>query len=173
MRIDPKVENPTRTMLAHAVRGELDELTRVIEGIGDEQRFRECLELCVIIAGYVAVDVLGPEWPTDAGLRRMAQNAAKAEDEYRLDETQVYDFLRKSAIGFQSLDHVFSTGEEMASWPIVITASVLLTFCPRGKEIWAYLDDIEEALEMASAVKPSAYPAMILMAHSLEANKAT
>ena len=171
MRIDPKVENPTRTMLAHAVQRELDELSGVIREIGDKQRFSECLELCVIISGYVAVDVLGPDWPTEAGLRRMAQKAAKAEDDYRLDETQIYDYLRKSAIGFQNLDHVFSSGEEMASWPIVITASLLLTFCPRGKEIWAYLDEIEEALEMASAAKPSAYPAMILMAHSLEANK--
>jgi len=172
MRIDPKVEKPTRTMLAHAVRGELDELSGVIQGIEDEQRFRDCLDMCVIIAGYVAVDVLGPEWPTETGLRRMAQNAAKAEDEYRLDESQVYDYLRKSAVGFQGLDRVFATSEEMASWPIVITASLLTTFCPRGKEIWSYLDDIEEALEQAGSVKPSAYPAMILMAHRLEANKA-
>lgn len=171
MRIDPTVENPTRTMLAHAVQGELDALSGVARGLKDGQRFHECLELCGIISGYVAVDVLGPAWPTDAGLRRMAEKTAKAEDEHRLDVTQIHDYLWKSAVGFQGLDRVFSTEEELARWPIVITASLLLTFCPRGKEIWAYLDEIEEALEMASAVKPSAYPAMILMAHSLEASK--
>ncbi|HEY3686173.1 MAG TPA: hypothetical protein VGL93_24285 [Streptosporangiaceae bacterium] len=169
MRIDPQVEDPTRTMLAHAVRGELDELTEAIRAVGDDQRFRECLGLCVAVAGYIAVDVLGPEWPTDAGLRRMAENAAKAESELDLDETQVYTYLRETAIGFQGLDRAFPTMEEMASWPIVMTASLLATFCPRDLEIWAYLDEIEEALEIADSIKPSVYPAVALQAHRREA----
>lgn len=37
MAIDPKVERPTRTMLGHAIRHELDELADVIQGLGDEK----------------------------------------------------------------------------------------------------------------------------------------
>jgi len=172
MRIDPKVEAPTRKMLEHAIRGELDELSETIQAVGDDQRFRRCIDLCVVIAGYIAVDVLGPEWPTDAGLREMAQAAARSQVPYEMDESKIYDYLKKSAVGFQALDQVFSTGEEMTTWPIVITASLMLTFCPREKELWEYLDDIEGALEAADSVKPSALPAMVLRAHRQEATKA-
>lgn len=160
-----------RTMLGHAVKDKPEEIPKVVEKIGDE-RFRECIGLCVCIAGYITVDVLGPEWPTEAGLRQMAKGAARSETTYELDESQIYDFLRKSAIGFQTLDHVFSAREEMVIMPILMTASLMLTYCPREKGIWEYLDEIEAALEAADSVKQSFYPAMILFAHRLEAKKA-
>lgn len=168
MRIDPKVEQPTRTMLGHAIRGELDELATTIRGLGNGRRFAECIGLSVAIAGYIAVDVLGPNWPGEAGLRRMAEHAANSEIDFQLDEVQVYDYLNKSAVGFQPLDRVFATTDEMTSLPIVMTASLMLAFCPREQEVWDYLTDIEEALELSDSVKPSALPAMIIRAHRIE-----
>lgn len=171
MRIDPKIEDPTRTMLDHVLKDKLEEIPRVVESIGDE-RFRECLGLCLVIAGYVTVDVLGPEWPTDAGLRELSEAVARARIDVELDASQVFDFLRTSVIGFRSMDNVFSSDGDKVMLPIVITAALMLAFCPRGKKVWAYLDDIEEALEAADSVKPSILPAMILRAHRIEASKA-
>lgn len=171
MRIDPKVEGPTRRILEHVIRDDLDEIPRTAGQLGDD-RFRECVGLCVIISGYVTLDVLGPEWPTDEGLRELAKRVARAKIDVDLDESKIHGFLRTSAIGFQSLDRVFTDRQEMTILPILIAASLLLAFHPRDQEIWEYLNDIEEALEAADSVKPSVYPAMILAAHRHEASKA-
>lgn len=165
MKIDPTIEKPTRTMLDHAMKGKFDELAEVIKGINNDRLFADCLGLCTNIASYVVVDVLGPEWPTEAGLRRMAYNAAKAENEVKLDETMVYDYLKKAALEARPWDQVFSSIQDAGTWPIMITASVMLSFCPRDKTPWEYLDGIEHALETADSVIPAVLPAMILRAH--------
>lgn len=171
MRIDKKVEKATREMLSSASRGELDELQNIIKRVGNGEQFLDCVGLCVRISGYVAVDVLGPEWPTEAGLRRMAENAAKAEDVYDFSAAEIYNFLRNGAVGFQSIDQVFPSPEQMAIAPIAMTASLLLTYRPREQDIGAYLNDIEDAIEAADSVKPTVYPAMILAAHRREAGQ--
>lgn len=170
MRIDPKVEKPTRRMLEGVIRDDLDVIPRTASEIGDD-RLRECIGLCVIISGYVTLDVLGPEWPTDDGLRELAKGVARARIDVELDVSKIHEFLRTSAIGFQSLDHVFTDQQEMTVLPILIAASLLLAFHPRDQEIWEYLNDLEEALEAADSVKPSIYPAMILAAHRREASQ--
>lgn len=169
MRIDPKIEDATRTMLEHAVRGDPERLSEAIRSIGDDRRFRDCLGLCVAIAGYIAVDVLGPEWPSDDGLREMARAAVRSRIPYELDEAQVHAYLEKCAVGFQPLERAFATGEEMTTWPIVFTASLLLTFCPRNLELWEYLEQVEGGLEAADSLKEPMLPAAILRAHRIKA----
>ena len=51
MRIDPTTERWTRDVLGHAIRGELAELDRLINAIGDD-RYVECTALSVAIAAY-------------------------------------------------------------------------------------------------------------------------
>lgn len=161
MRIDPEVEAPTRKMLGHAMRGELDEIPSVLQTIGD-QRAREAIGLCVLIAGYTAVDVCGKQWPTPAEVRKIADNMAAAETRFTLDPTQVYAYLSRSALGFESLDQVFSTPGDIAMQPILMTASMLVTYGPQEKDVWEFLDEAEEALEATDSIKPSVLPAMIL-----------
>lgn len=172
MKIDPKIESATRSMLSHAGRAELDEVSGIIERLGDLDRFRECVELCVRITGYIAIDVSGPEWPTDAALRRLAEGAVKVEDKYDLDVGDVFNFLRKAALEFRPVDEVFPSSNEAAILPIVITSSLLLSYAPRGKDVGEYLDEIEESLVAAASVEPSVLPGMILHAHRVQANKA-
>lgn len=171
MRIDPKAEKLTRTMLGHAVKDELDELAKVIQGINNDRLFADCLGLCTNIAGYIVVDVMGPGWPSEAGLRHMARRMVESENKVQLDETAVFDYLEKAALEAQPWDQVFSNIQDAAGWPIIITASLMLSFCPREKTLWEYLDVVEEALETADAVKQSALPAMILRAHRLGDNR--
>lgn len=171
MRIDPKVEQPTRDLLDHAMKGELSELPRIVREIGDEFRVRECLELCVLIAGYVAIDVCGAEWPTEASLRKISANVAKAENRFTLDEAEVYAFLDRNALRFEPLSGVFTTPDDATLTPFLITASMLVTYGPRDKGVWEYLDEAEEALEASANAKPSLAPAMILRAHMPEAGR--
>jgi hypothetical protein len=37
MRIDPDIEKPTRDLLSHAIRGELEEMATLVETIGEER----------------------------------------------------------------------------------------------------------------------------------------
>ena len=43
--IDPKVEEPTRDMLGHVIRGELQDLSALMRSVGGE-RYRQVLGLC-------------------------------------------------------------------------------------------------------------------------------
>lgn len=171
MKLDPKVVKATREMLSHAGRGELDEVAKVMQGLGDDERFRQCLELCVKIAAHIAVDVLGPNWPTDAGLRRMAENLVKAEDEYELDADQFFDYLKKAALGFQPANQVFPSMEQASILPIVMTASMILSYRPKDQDPGEYLSGIEEGIQWAESVPPTALPSMIVHAHRLGPRK--
>jgi hypothetical protein len=172
MRIDPKVEGPTRDMLDHAMRGDLEKIDEVIHRLGSDQRFRECVGLCLLVAGYVAVDVCGSQWPSEASIHKIAENVAAAEKRFRLDPSEVHDFLGRGALRLEPLDQVFPDLSEAALLPILATASLLLTYRPRDKDPWDYLDEIEEATETAATIKPSVLPAMILRAHTPTADAA-
>lgn len=172
MRIDRKTEESLRDMLGHAMRGELDEIPPILEAIGD-QRSRECIGLCVLISGYTAVDVCGRVWPTSTNVRKIADNVAKAsKDRLDLDADQVYEFLTQSALGFKTLDHVFPTLGDMTMLPILMTAAMIVTYGPREKDVWTYLDEVEDALEVAESLKPHVLPAMILQSRMPKAQNA-
>ena len=49
--------------------------------------------------------------------------------------------------------------------PLFATANLLLTFCPRGKDWWEYLDQIWAAAETAEGVSLFVLPALMLRAH--------
>lgn len=161
MGIDWDVEVPTRNMLGHAMRGELEEIPPIVQSLGDEG-LRRSLSLCVLIAGYIAIDVCGSQWPSDAALHRMAEKAVQAETELNINESQVYDYLARTALRFEPLDKVFPEPSDAALAPILITASLLLTFTPKGKDQWSWLDEIETATGAAAEMKPYMYPAVIL-----------
>lgn len=162
MRIDVNIESSTRTMLDHAMRGELEVLPGLFEALGDASRRKQCLELCVLVAGYIAVDVAGGRWPSESNLRKIAANAVKVETRLNLTESGVYDYLARVVGRSEPPNQVFTDGNDAIFAPILITASLLLTFHPREKKIWEYLDEIEQATEAAAALSPAVYPAVIL-----------
>lgn len=161
MGIDWGIENQTRNMLGHAMRGELEEIPPIIQSLGDDG-VRRSLSLCILIAGYIAIDVCGAQWPSDAALHRIAENAAGAETELNIRESQVYDYLSRTALRFEPVDKVFPEPSDAVLAPIMITASLLLTFAPKDKDQWTWLDEIETATDAAAQMKKYVYPAVIL-----------
>jgi hypothetical protein len=165
--IDPKVEEPTRDMLGHAIRGELPDLASLILSVGGEQ-YLYVLELCLTVAAYVAVDVSG-RWPTDADVREIAGLVAARETEVRLSQADVYDYLSAAALGFQPLPEALGDDAPAATLPLLITGSMLFTFRPRDQKWWQYLDQILSAYETAQGLASSVLPALQVRVRKREA----
>jgi hypothetical protein len=71
MGIDPKIEQPTRTMLGHAIRRELAGLAALAQAEGTET-LMGAIPLCLFASAYIAIDVAG-RWPTEADLHKIAK----------------------------------------------------------------------------------------------------
>jgi hypothetical protein len=160
MRIDPKTEKPSRAMLGHAARGELQELVAVIHA-ADEQVYRQSIALCIATAGYIAIDVSG-RWPTSADKWEIARRAAQTAAKYGLVDSGVYNYLSRVALGAEHLDDVLGSMAAADTMPLLITASLLVSFRPQGKDWWEYLDTIEVALEAAEHIDLTILPALTL-----------
>lgn len=163
MQIDPAVEQSARKLLGHAMRAELEDAARLASSFSDAQ-FQQVLELCVATAGYVVIDVCGMEWPTEANLRKIAKNVAEAGTKLDLDPEAVFAFLSRVVLHAEPLREVFMAEQDAAMVPLLITSRILVVYCPQGRDQWDYLDEIEDALEVASSLKPSVYPAVFLRA---------
>jgi hypothetical protein len=161
MGIDPKIEQPTRRMLGHAIRHELDELAAMIRSEKSDIIVGS-IPLCVFASGYIAIDV-SDRWPTDADLRQIAKNAAQSVTRLDISEQEIYQYLARVALGQGKLSDVFSD-EGLATVPLYATANLLLTFCPDEKEWWEYLDQIWDAAETADRTPLTALPALMLRA---------
>jgi len=128
--IDPKVEEPARQMLGHAIRGERAELAAAIRAGGSERR-RQVLGLFLVTAAYTAVDVSG-RWPTDADLRKIARAVAEHENSTPVSADDVYDYLSGAALGFRPPAGALGGDTAAAAGPALITGSMLFIFRPRA-----------------------------------------
>lgn len=161
--IDPTIEGHTRTMLGHAIRGEMEDLATLIHAVGDAT-YKQVIGLCVSAAEYIAVAVC-ERWPTDADLHEIARRVASKETAYELDETDVYNYLSKAALNYEPLEEALGHIEKAASLPVLITASLLFRFRPQGQDQWDYLDQIWNAILEAENLDPSVIPAVQVRAH--------
>ncbi|HXL94789.1 MAG TPA: hypothetical protein VN969_38165 [Streptosporangiaceae bacterium] len=168
MQIDPAIEKALRSMFGHVLRGELEEIPQAISSFPDDRHFREALALCAATSGYVAIQACGNTWPADVALRRIAEKverAARSVRKFTLAASDVYDYLARSVLGRERTDQVFTSSEDVVNLPILITASMLLTFRPSEQHWWQYLDQIEAAIEVAWALDTSVLPAAVFRAH--------
>ena len=168
MGIDPKIEQPTRKMLGHAIRRELDDMAAVAQAEGTET-LMATVPLCLLASAYIAIDV-SDRWPTDTDLRKIAVNASKSATELDISEQEIYEYLSRVALGQEKLDDVFAV-EALATIPLYATANLLLTFAPRGKHWWEYLDQIWDAAEAAERTSLTVLPALMLRARRQSASQ--
>jgi hypothetical protein len=161
MGIDQKIEQPTRKMLGHAIRHELDELAALVRAQGSEVLLGS-LPLCLFVSAYIAVDV-SDRWPADADLREIAKRAAQSATQLDITEQEIYEYLSRVALGQEKIDDVFAA-EGIATVPLFATANLLLSFCPHEKEWWEYLDQIWDAAEVADRTSLAVLPALIIRA---------
>jgi hypothetical protein len=161
MGIDPKAEQVTRKMLGHAIRHELDDLAAVIQAEGSDVLLNS-IPLCLLASAYIVIDV-SDRWPIDPDLREVAKHAAESVTGLDITEQEIYEYLSRVALGTEKLDDVFSI-DGLATVPLFATANLLLTFCPREKDWWEYLDQIWAAAETADRTSLTVLPALMLRA---------
>jgi hypothetical protein len=162
MGIEPKVEEPARDLLGHAIRGEWGGFANVAEDIG-EQRLLECLSLCLRIAGYIVIDISGHTWPTVADVSEIAQRMAAVDLDFDLTEDDARACLARAVLGFEPLTEVFPDREKLAAVPIFTTAALLVSYRRHGTDWWDYLNTIENALETAAPLPDDVVPALLLL----------
>jgi hypothetical protein len=158
MPIDRKTEAATRTMIGHAIRGELEELAALIHAEGNKT-LEGMINLCTYAAGYIAIDIV-EAWPSDEALHKIAENASKSVTGLDISEEEIYAFLSRVALGNEMLDDVFTA--EGFTVPLYATANLLLTFFPKGKHWFEYLDQIWNAADASERVGAEVLPALTL-----------
>jgi hypothetical protein len=91
MAIDPRIEEPLRDLLEHAIRCELDDVARVMVEMGDES-YSEALALLVQASAYIVIDT-GKRWPVEPDLREAARIAAESVTNLPVTEDEMYVYL--------------------------------------------------------------------------------
>jgi hypothetical protein len=169
-RISHDIEKPFRKALGHAIRNEHEEMRQTLLRLTDEQ-VASCLNLCAIVAGYVAIDVCGRQWPNEANLRVIAKAATEPTfaREFGLGAEDSYAYVKRVALGSEPLDTVFPSLGDGATLSFVITGHLLAAFGRDNEEWWEYLTRIEEVYEAASAVDLDLLPALMLRSRRLTA----
>jgi hypothetical protein len=170
MMIDPEAEGQTRTLIGHAIRGETDDLGSLLAGLSAD-RLTECLVLCLRVSGYVAIDICGHSWPSDADLRDIARRIAAVDLDFKLEEPDAYAYLSRSALGFQRLSDIFTDKGKVIVVPVLATAALLASYRAEGRHWWEYLDIIEHALEQAAPLPKETVPAVLLLSRLNHANE--
>jgi hypothetical protein len=159
MRIDPKIERPAREMIGHSMRNELDQLSALIQAEGDKTLLGTLL-LCMAACGYIAIDVTGMRWPSEAMLRKIAHNASTAATGLDLNEDDIFAYLSRNVFGAEPLEDLFEK-EAVGFLPLLITANLLATFRPKELHWWEYLDQIWDAHNAADQIDKKVLPALM------------
>ena len=173
-RLSPDIEKPFRDALEHAIRNEIDEMREGLLRRTDEQ-IASCLNLCAIVAGYVAIDVCGRQWPDEDNLRRLGEATTKSDNAraFGLKAEDSYAYVKRVALRGEALNAVLSPIEDAATLSFVITGRLLVAFRPADQHWWEYLNKIEEAYEAALATDLDLLPALMLRSRRLTSPGAT
>jgi hypothetical protein len=134
-----------------------------------DEQIASCLNLCAIVAGYVAIDVCGRQWPDEDNLRGIGEAATKSDNAraFGLKAADSYAYVKRVALRGEPLNAVLSPIEDAATLSFVITGHLLVAFRPADQHWWGYLNKIEEACEAAQATDLDLLPALMLRSRRL------
>jgi hypothetical protein len=166
-RINAKPEKALRVALTSAARGEPDQITAAFAVLDDRER-AEALGLAIIITCYVTVDACGTQWPVQASVRRIAGALATGTtvaERLQLDAEEIYAYLSRTVLGQERLEDVIPDEPQFTRLPIIVADQALTVYCPKEKSVWDYLDQIESAIEIASALDTTVLPAAVMRAY--------
>lgn len=156
--VDPKAEAPLRELLAHSIRGELDDFAALIEGIGP-QMYEAAAGLAIMASGYIAVDI-SERWPTEADIKALAKHAADTPGT-QVTQDEIAAHLSRVVLAGESPLSVFDDQQKAAVIPVFVLGNMLLSFHGRYENQWAYLDEIWNAVDAADQAAPAVLPAMV------------
>ena len=165
-RINAKVEKSLRETLTSVAR--IDDQFESPLAVLDDRERAEALGLTVIITCYVVVDACGSTWPKDSSVRRIAGALATTgalAERLQLDEEEIYAYLSRTVLGPERLEDVIPDEPQFTRLPLVVAEQALAVLSPKEMGIWDYLDQIESAIEIASALDATVLPAAVMRAY--------
>lgn len=169
-RINAKVDRALREALDSVPHAEKEQIAVSLAALGNEER-TPVLALAGIVASYVAVDVCGSTWPQDSSLRRIAEDLASTgttAQRLHLDAGEIYAYLSRIVFGPESLEAVIPNEPDFTRLPVIVAQRALAVYHPKGLDVWDYLDRIESAIEVASALDAAVLPAAVMRAYMPE-----
>jgi hypothetical protein len=167
VRINPKVEKALREAMFHVAHAEADQIESAL-AVLDDAEHTEALALAIMIACYVMVDACGTQWPTQASVRRIAEDLATtgtAAKRLQLDAGEIYAYLSRTVLGSERLEDVIPDEPVFTRLPVIVAQRAAVGYSPKEMDTWDYLDRIESAIEVASALDVSVIPAAVMRAY--------
>jgi hypothetical protein len=169
-RIPEETEKPFRKALDHASARRVSELHDMLFRL-PEERLAEAVGLCGFVSAYTAIDVVERRWPTDAGLRRIAERITEGEnrdEQFGVTEQNLYLWLSQCALGFKAyaevFGDVFDDPHEFLAAPFFFTINLLARFHPKETSVSDFLNLIETAYEGAWTLDLNLLPALMVRA---------
>ena|SRR5712691_5412408 len=167
-QIPRSFEKPFRDALGHAIKNEIAEMADGLVKLSDDQA-AFCVGMCATVAGFVAIDVCGRQWPDEDNLRGIAERVTQGSNarSFGLKAADSYAYIKRAALGFEPVDAVFPAPNDRAYLPFVITSHLLGAFCPSEMKWWEYLDLIEATFEVTARMDLALLPSLMLRSRRL------
>jgi hypothetical protein len=166
-QINAKAEKALREALINVARVKVDQITAPLLALDDTER-ATALGIALIVTGYVGVHACGTQWPNDASVRQIAEDiatAGTAAKRLQLDAGEIYAYLSRAVFGPEQAEDVIPDEPEFTRLPVIVAEQALAVYCPKDMGIWDFLDRIESAIEVASALDASVLPAAVMRAY--------
>jgi hypothetical protein len=153
--------------MGHVAQAEPDQIEPSL-AVLDETERTEAIGLAVMITCYVMVAACGAQWPTDASTRRIARSLATvgtSAEQMHLDSEQIYHYLAQVVLGTATIRDVVLDESMRVRLPVIVAQWATVVYSPKEMSTWEYLDQIESAIEVASALDEAVLPAAVMRAY--------
>jgi hypothetical protein len=134
----------------------------------EERERAEALGLAMVVTCYVLVDACGGRWPARASVKRVAGALATGTTTAKrlhLDAEEIYAYLSRVVLGPEQMEDVIADEPTFTRLPLIVAGEDLAVLSPKEMGMWEYLDRIESAIEVASALDASVLPAAVMRAY--------
>jgi len=166
-RVNAKAEKALREAMGHVAHAEADKIEPSLAVLGEAER-AEAFGLAIMIACYVMIDACGTQWPTDASVRKLAEDLATTgttAQHLHLDTEQIYRYLSRVVLGTETIEDIVPDEPMFTRLPVIVAQRAVVGYAPKAMSTWDYLDQIESAIEVAWALDATVLPATVMRAY--------
>jgi hypothetical protein len=166
-RINAKAEKALREAIGSLPNSADNQIPASLAVLNQRDR-TEAISLAIMVTCYVLVDACGTQWPAEASVKRIATTLAAGTttaERLHLDAGEIYTYLSRAVFGPERLEDVIPDESAFTRLPVIVAGEALAVYSPKDLGMWDYLDRIESAIEVASALDSTVLPAAVMRAY--------